>query len=58
MCFNYRLNIELDLQSLFGLLCTYWLRSRNSLPPVQLDLSTRAQLVSQDGRHLFVTPGF
>ncbi len=35
--FNDRLNMELDLQSLFG-------------------LCTRALLVSQDRRHLFVTP--
>ncbi len=31
-----RLNMELDLQSLFGLhvySCTYWLRPRNSPPP-------------------------
>ncbi len=32
--FLHRLNMELDLQSLVGLLCTHWLRPRNSpLPP-------------------------
>jgi hypothetical protein len=33
---SHRLNKELDLQSLFGLLvhsCTHWLRPRNPLPP-------------------------
>jgi hypothetical protein len=33
---NHRLNMELDLQSLFGLhvhSCTHWLRPRNPLPP-------------------------
>jgi hypothetical protein len=35
------LNIELDLQSLFGLhlhvhICTHWLRHRNSLPPPRI----------------------
>ncbi len=33
---NYRLNMALDLQSLFGLhvhtSCTYWLRPRNTTP--------------------------
>ncbi len=41
--------MELDLQSIFGLhvhSCAHWLRPRN----------TRAQLVSQYRRHLFVTP--
>ncbi len=44
---NHRLNMELDLQSLFGLHVTssaFWTRI------------TRALLVSQDRRHLFVTP--
>jgi hypothetical protein len=33
---TYRLNIELDLRSLFGLhvhSCTHWLRARNLPPP-------------------------
>ncbi len=53
-------NIELDLQSLFGLhvhSCTHWLRPSNS-PAFGLIYSTRALLVSQDRRHLFVTPWF
>jgi hypothetical protein len=54
--------MELDLQSLFGLhvhSCTHWLRTRNPpfpIPP-HLGSHTRALLVSQDRRHLFVTPG-
>ncbi len=38
--------------------CTHWLRPRNSLPPPLPLLAsyTRALLVSQDRRHLFVTP--
>ncbi len=47
-----------DLQSLFGLSvqrCTDWLRPRNPLPP-HLGSYTRALLVSQDRRHLFVPP--
>ncbi len=54
----HRLNIELDLQSLFGLhvhSCTHWLRPRNPPPPA-FGLYTRALLVSQDRRHLFVIP--
>jgi hypothetical protein len=53
----YRLNMKLDLQILFGLhvhRCTHWLRHRH--PPPHLGLYTRALLVSQDRRHLFVTP--
>ncbi len=48
------LNMELDLQSLFGLQCT--LCPRNSPPPPHLGSCTRALVVSQDRRHLFVTP--
>jgi hypothetical protein len=52
--------MQLDLQSLFELLCTsctHWLRPRNSPPPLpHLGSYTRALLVSQFGRHLFVTP--
>ncbi len=36
--------------------CTHWLRPRNSRPPPHLGSYTRALLVSQDRRHLFVTP--
>jgi hypothetical protein len=54
----HRLNMELYLQSLFGLhvhSCTHWLRPRHP-PPTHLGSYTRALLVSQDRRHLFVTP--
>jgi hypothetical protein len=49
------LNMELDLQKVyvFGLhvhSCTHWLRPRTPSPRIW------ALLVSQDGRHLFVTP--
>ncbi len=50
--------MKLDLQSLFGLhvhSCTHWLRPRNPLPSL-LGSYTRALLVSQDRRHLFVAP--
>ncbi len=44
-------------EKLFGLLCTaHWLRPRNP-PPPHLGSYKRALLVSQDRRHLFVTPG-
>jgi hypothetical protein len=49
--------MELDLQSFFWLhvrSCTLWLRPRNSPPPCSFGF-TRALLVSQDRRHLFVT---
>ncbi len=36
--------------------CTHWLRPRNYPPPPHLGSYTRALLVSQDRRHLFVTP--
>ncbi len=52
------LNMELDLQSLFGLhvhSCTQWLRPRTLLPP-PLGSYTRALLVSQDRRHWPLTP--
>ncbi len=48
-----KLNMELNLQSIFGFhvhRCTYRLRPCNPPPP-----HTRALLVSQDRRHLFVT---
>jgi hypothetical protein len=55
---THMLNMELDLQSLFGLLCTAVLIGWNpaSPPPPHLGSYTRALLVSQDRRHLFVTP--
>ncbi len=53
-------NIELNLQSLFGLhvySCTHWLRPHNTPPiPPHLGSYTRALLVSQDRRHLCITP--
>ncbi len=56
---QHRLNMELDIQSLFGLnvnSCTHWPRLHP--PPISPHLGsyTRALLVSQDKRHLFVTP--
>ncbi len=55
-----RLNMETDLQSLFGLLCTAVLIGATpQLPPplaFGLILYTRALLVSLERRHLFVTP--
>ncbi len=60
------LNLELDLQSLFRLhvhSCTHWrsdpakCRKTPLLPP-HLGSCTRALLVGQDRRHLFVTPLF
>ncbi len=55
--FDHKLNMELDLQSLFGLLCTAVLIGRDpATPPLPpLGSYTRALLVSQDRRHLFVT---
>jgi hypothetical protein len=55
---NHRLNMKLDLQSLFWLHvhgCTRWLRPRKP-PSHAFELTyTRALLVRQDRRHLFVT---
>jgi hypothetical protein len=51
----HRLNMELDLQSLFG----HSLAENPQLPPPHtphLGLYTRALLVGKDRRHLFVTP--
>jgi hypothetical protein len=57
--YTHRLNMELDLLSSCGLLCTAvligWEPTTPSLPP-HLGLYTRALLVSQDRRQLFVTP--
>ncbi len=55
---HHRLNMGLDLQSLFGLhvhSCTHWLRTLIP-PPPHLGSHTKTLLVSQDRRHLFVTP--
>jgi hypothetical protein len=57
----YRLNMELDLQSLFGLLQLFSLAETPQLPPPphpspHLGSYTRVLLVSQDRRHFFVTP--
>ncbi len=53
---HHRLNLELDLQTLFGLL--YAAVETPLLPPLppHLGSHSRALLVSQDRRHLFVTP--
>jgi hypothetical protein len=58
-CSAHRLNMELDLHSLFGLhVCAHSLAEtpQHPLPP-RLGSYTRALLVSQDG-HLFATPNF
>ncbi len=55
----HRLNMELDLQSLFGLLCTavHIGRDTETPPsPTHLGSYTRALLVSQNKRHLFLKP--
>ncbi len=56
---GHMLNKELYFQSLFGLLCTAVLIGWDpATPPLpqHLDSYTRELLVSQDRRHLFVTP--
>ncbi len=60
--YRHRLNMELDLQSIFGFHVT-WCAQLYSLavtrqPPIPQHLSsyTRALLISQDRRHLFVAP--
>jgi hypothetical protein len=56
---SHRLNMELNLQSLFWLhvhSCIHWLGPRNHPPPPHLGSYTRALFVSQDRRDLFVTP--
>ncbi len=57
---SHRLNMESDLQSLFGLMysaaCTHWLRPRNSPLSPHLGSYMRAPLVSQDRRRLFFNP--
>ncbi len=56
---NHRFNMVLDLQSLFGFLCTAvlmgWDPATPLPPPPQLGSYTRALLVSQDRRHLIVS---
>jgi hypothetical protein len=48
---------KIDLGSMCTAVGTHWLRLRNSPPPPpHLGSNTRALLVSQDIRHLFVTP--
>ncbi len=58
---EHRLNMELDLKRLFGLLCTAVLIGSDPATPPSprafgLIQYTRALLVNQDRRHLFVTP--
>ncbi len=60
---HHRLNMEVDLQSLFGLRVTWCahlfsLAETPQLPPSPRILTriTRALLVSKDRRHLFATP--
>ncbi len=66
---SHRLNMELDLQSLFGLLCIQlYSLSETPQPPPPSPLPphfgsdfgsyARALLASQDRQHLFVTPCF
>jgi hypothetical protein len=55
---HHRSNMELDLQSLFGLLCrAVLIETRNSPLSPHLGSYTRALLVSQDRRHLFKPSG-
>ncbi len=58
--FIHKLNIELDLQSIFGLLCTAVLIGWDpAIPPLPPHLAHwLTLLVSQDRRHLYVTPWF
>ncbi len=55
---GHRLNMGLDLRSLFGLhvhSCTHWLRPRNSPPPPSFGLIYEGA-IGQNRRHLIVTP--
>ncbi len=59
--YGHRLNMEVDLQCLFGLhvhSCTHWLRTRNTTPPPPPTApETITLLVRQNyRRHLIVTP--
>jgi hypothetical protein len=63
MILNHSLNMELGLQSLFGLLARLYSLAETTQPPPlppapHLVSYTRAILVSQDRQHLFVTPGY
>ncbi len=51
--YSHKLNIEIDLQVYLGSICTAVLIGWDT---THLDSSTRALLVSQDRRHLFMTP--
>jgi hypothetical protein len=51
-----RLNMELDLHRLFGLLCTAVLKYRNPPLTPHLGSNTRVPLVSQERRHLCAAP--
>ncbi len=53
---HHRLNMKLGLQSLIGLHVHSCTQPRNPPPPQYLGSYTRALLVSQDRRHLVVTP--
>jgi hypothetical protein len=56
--FGHRLNMELDIQSLFGLLCTAVLMGQDPLTPLLppiLGSYMRTLFVSQDRRHIFLT---
>jgi hypothetical protein len=52
--FMHKLNMELDLQSLFGLLCTAILRPRISPPPPVFGLIYEGAIGQPDRRHIFV----
>ncbi len=57
----HRLNMELDLQSLFGLhvhSCTHWLRPRNPHPPAPIWAHIRGRYWSAEIDDIFVTPWF
>ncbi len=55
--YEHRLNMELDHQSLFGLLYTVVLIGWDSPSPPAFGLITRALLVSQDRPHCYKTEG-
>ncbi len=60
LCMSHRLNMELDLQSLFGLCVQLYSLAETPQPqlPPHLGSYTGALLVSQHRRHLFVTPWY
>ncbi len=55
---SHRLKMELDLHKLFGLHvhCTHLAETPHPPPPPHLGSYARSLLVSQNRRHLFVTP--